>query len=162
MIMEDKNTPSFGRTELSRKYYVRHFNETLANVLIAGTVLAFLVALMPLLSALFLFTYVLLIFVVSAFLVIFTVGLIFTIENNIVVRMWSVLDKIDVDYATKLQAQALPWILGIMAVTFAIVLVLTILDKAQYKKSKFISILIVSGIFLLIALIVFIIVQAGK
>ena len=161
---EYRPTPQFNTTKLSSSYGLRTTKEILFRLLIFVMVITFCITMLPIAFAIFGAFYVLLIFCLSAIIVIVTVGLIFTIENNIVVRMWSLLDKLDMDLAVRIQTTGLPIAMGVMGAIMISLLVLVIIDRKNpgTGKGKYIAALSVGAVGLVFSLIALMVTYGSK
>ena len=141
---------------IEKQDFLNRLYDTFANLAVFLTVVAFIVAVAPLIYVGFVFAYVMIAFILSVFLIIFTLGLIFTVENNIVVRIWSSMDKLDVDKASNFQLAVGPTILGILGVLL-VLLIVGFIFKMNKTKTKPIVVIILGSIAFLL-LLVFVIV----
>ena len=146
---------------IEKQDFLNRLYDTFANLTVFLSVVAFLLAMAPIIYVGFIFAYFMIVVVVSLFLVIFTLGLIFTIENNIVVKMWSTIDKLDVDKATSFQLTVGPVILGIMGVLL-VLLAIGFIIKMNKTKTKPIVTMIVGGVTFLLLLIFVIVGGSAK
>ena len=144
---------------IEKQDFLNRLYDTFANLTIFLSVMAFFIALAPIIYVGFVMVYFLIAIILSVFLVLFTIGLIFTVENNIVTRIWSSLDQLDVNKAVSFQASIGPVLLGFIGVLLVLLIVGLVL-KMNKTKTKPIATIVVGGV-AFILLFVFLLMGGG-
>ena len=137
---------------IEKQDFLNRLYDTFANLTIFLSVVALLVAFAPLVYVGFLFGYVLIAVIISVFLILFTIGLIFTVENNIVSQMWKTISNLDANKAVSFQALTGPIILGVIGVLL-VLLVVGFIIKMNKTKTKPIVVMVVGGLSFVLLLI---------
>ena len=147
---------------LGKHYVWNNLERVFAIVFLVLSVSLFGVSIASLASALFMVIYVLIIFCISAFVVIFTLGLIFTIEDNIVVKMWAVLQNFDIKTIEQFQYRTLPGLAISSSIFLVGALLLLLLNRGNLKKLANIILISASGLFYLIGIFITIMMYSSK
>lgn len=144
---------------IEKQDFLYRLYETFENFEIFLSIIAVLVAVAPIIYVGFLMAYFMIVIVLSFFLVVFTIGLIFTVENNAVVQMWSTIDNLNVQKAVDFQGIVGPILLGLMG-ALLVGLVVGFIFRMNKTKTKAIVSIVVGGLAFLL-LFVFVLMGGG-
>ena len=153
MEQEVKKIPQFENTTLGKKYFLIHLSDSLANLLLGTTIIAFLFAIFPVAYALFVAIYSIVVIFFCIIVVIFTIGLIFTVPENIVTKVFNTISTLDVNVSLAIQQSGYIYIVSIGFALWAILLILLLVDKGKHNKAKIIIALVVSFLALVLLLV---------
>ena len=158
---ENKNIPQIPNTRLARRDFGDRIYDSSANIAIALMVLAMFFAFLPLTLALGYFFLVFLLVMFSILIVVVTVGLVFTIEGNILSKLWSLVGDFNIEKAVEVQGIVEPIILSLLAI-FLVITICGVFTKTRIRKGKYIAIFVVGLIMIILAIIFYAMSRSSK
>ena len=162
-VVEEKEKVTLEKPgRLQRTYFWTNIERVFVLVFLVLSIYGFAVSLAGIASALFLVLYTLVVFCLSAFIVIFTLGLIFTIEGNIVTKMWDVITNYDIKKIEAFQYATLPGLAIATSIFLVLSLLLVILNRKNLKKKANVILLCIGGSFYLVMMFITIMTFASK
>ncbi len=160
-IYEPEKIAKPTKTRLEKIYGVRHLADIFVGLAIFLTVANFLLAIMPLTAALFIAIYFMFIFMITVVVVVATVGLIFTIKDNFISKMWASIGHVDMNVFMNVQQIVFPITLSLQAALFALALIFTIIDRKKEGIGSRVAAIVICGVFLAISLMIYLVSRSG-
>ena len=147
-------------TKLEKTYISSHLYEICVNVTFFLGICTFFIAISPLAVALIFALYAFVALWVTIIIVVITIGLVFTDHSNplykIIEFLWSGIVNFDLNVVTRIQEVAAPIILSFTGVFLLLTFITTLCNKSRYGKTKPIVFMIITLVFLLIGIFVYV------
>ncbi|MCR4911005.1 MAG: hypothetical protein K5925_00545 [Bacilli bacterium] len=152
-------------TKLEKTYVSSHLYEICVNLLLVTGIITFCLSIAPIAFALIFCLYALVAIWLCIIIILITVGLVFADHNNVLYkileRLWSGLTSFNFSMVESMQITGLPIITAITGVLLVIVFITTLANKSRYGKAKPIVFMIITLVFLIIAIFVLAMLNAG-